>query len=41
MNQEEAFITETEWLVSINNQLDKIDLALMQQWVEEIHANQN
>jgi hypothetical protein len=40
MNQEEAFITETEWLVSINNQLDKIDLALMQQWVEEIHANQ-
>ena len=40
MNQEEAFIAETEWLVSINNQLDKIDLALMQQWVEEIHANQ-
>ncbi len=40
MNQEEAFITETEWLVSINNQLDKIDLAQMQQWVEEIHANQ-
>jgi hypothetical protein len=40
MNQDEAFIMETEWLVSINNQLDKIDLALMQQWVEEIHANQ-
>lgn len=40
MNQDEAFITETEWLVSFNNQLDKIDLAQMQQWVEEIHANQ-
>lgn len=40
MNQEEGLVNETEWLISLNNQMINIDLRLVEKWADELQAQQ-